>query len=412
MLLFTHVRWRLVKIRDVAQKAKAIQTQLVEWRRWGHQRPGVGFDVGETADYIANLLEEWGLEVEKGVGRTGVVGIVRGAKPGSAIGIRADIDALPIQEENTHAFVSRYPGKMHACGHDGHIAMALGAAKLLSRHREELAGTVVFIFQPGEEGWRGAPAMIADGVLLRHQVEAIVGCHIGLLSPELSLGEVGIAYGPLMAAVNNFEAWVLGRGGHGGLPHNTVDPIVISAEIITAWQRIISREISPLYPAVLTVGQIQGGKTHNIIPSEVYLQGTVRYFHSSAGEILLTRLEEVMAGICAAWNAEYKFKFDEGYPPVVNNPEFTKFFSQIAGSLAGAENVKVLQFPTMVSEDVSFFLQHVPGTFFFLGAGNPAKNIIYPHHHARFDFDESVLWLGAALLAETAWQYAQGSETK
>ena len=395
-----------VKIRDFKQEAKDIQAKLVEWRRRWHQRPGGGFAVEETADYIAARLEDWGVETERGVGKTGVVGIVRGSRPGPTIGVRVDMDALPIQEENTHDFVSKYPGKMHACGHDGHIAMGLGTARLLSRHRQDLAGTVIIIFQPGEEGWRGAKAVIDDGVLQRHQVEAIVAGHIGTLSPELTLGQVGITFGPIMAAVNNFEAWVIGRGGHGALPHNTVDPVVISAEIITAWQRIISREIPPLYPAVLTVGQIQGGSTHNIIPTEVYLQGTIRYFHQSAGDILRTRLEEVMAGICKTWKAQYKFKLDQGYPPVINDPQFTKFFRKIAASLAGPENVKVLEFPTMVSEDVSFFLQAVPGTFFLLGAGNTGTDS--PHHHGRFDFDESILWLGTALLTETAWQYAEG----
>lgn len=390
-------------IDDWKQEARGIQEQLITWRRWCHQHPGIGFDVEETADYIAARLQEWGVEVERGIGKSGLVGIVRGAKPGPTIGIRADMDALPIQEENAHAFVSKSPGKMHACGHDGHIAMGLGAAMLLARKRQELSGTVVLIFQPGEEGWRGAKAMIDDGVLARHEVDALVACHLGTLSPELALGQVGLTYGPIMAAVNVFEARIIGQGGHGAMPHNTIDPVVISAEVITAWQRILTREISPLYPAVLTVGQIHGGQTHNIIPSEVYIQGTIRYFHQEAGDILKTRIEEVMAGICSAWKAKYRLNFDQGYPPVVNDRQFTRFFSEIATALAGEENVKVLEYPLMVSEDVSFFLQEVPGTFFLLGAGNPGAD--YPHHHGRFDLDESILWLGTALLAATAWQY-------
>lgn len=390
-------------IDDWKQEARGIQEQLIIWRRWCHQHPGIGFDVEETADYIAARLQEWGVEVERGIGKSGLVGIVRGAKPGPTIGIRADMDALPILEENAHSFISKYPGKMHACGHDGHIAMGLGAAMLLARKRQELSGTVVLLFQPGEEGWQGAKAMIDDGVLARHEVDALVACHLGTLSPELALGQVGLTYGPIMAAVNVFEARIIGQGGHGAMPHNTIDPVVISAEVITAWQRILTREISPLYPAVLTVGQIHGGQTHNIIPSEVYLQGTIRYFHQEAGDILKTRIEEVMAGICSAWKAKYRLNFDQGYPPVVNDRQFTRFFSEIATALAGEENVKVLEYPLMVSEDVSFFLQEVPGTFFLLGAGNPGAD--YPHHHGRFDLDESILWLGTALLAATAWQY-------
>ena len=394
-------------MQNFKEAAQALQGQLVEWRRWCHQHPGIGFEVQETSDFVANLLNQWGLEVETGVGRTGVVGIVRGAKPGPVIGIRVDMDALPMQEECTHDFVSKYPGKMHACGHDGHVAMGLGAAKLLSENKQDLAGTVVIIFQPAEEGQGGAPEMIKDGVLSRHNVQAIVAGHLGLISPELSLGQVGITYGPMMAAAYGFEAEVIGRGGHGAMPHDTVDPVVISAEVISAWQRIVSREISPLMPAVLSIGQIQGGWAHNIIPEKVYLSGTIRFMHPQAGEILLQRLEEVMAGICGSWKAKHTFKFHEGYPPVINDKEFTAFFADIAKDLAGEENVKVLEFPTMGSEDMSFFLQEVPGTFFFLGAGNPEKGMIHPHHHPRFDFDEEILWLGAAMLAKTAWEYTK-----
>lgn len=389
------------------KKAKELQPQLVQWRRWCHQRPGVGFQVEETSDFVASLLEEWGLEVEKNVGQTGVVGIISGAAPGPTIAIRVDMDALPIQEENTYEFASMYPGKMHACGHDGHIAMGLGAAKLLAEDRHNLAGTVVVIFQPAEEGAGGAQAIIADGVLRRHRVQALVAGHLGVLSPELALGQVGLTYGPLMAAVNTFQARITGRGGHGALPQDTVDPIVISAEVISAWQRLISREISPLLPAVLTVGQIQGGQTHNIIPDQVSLQGTVRYFHQPVGDLLLGRMQEVMAGICQAWKAKAWLQFDQGFPPLVNDPEFTKFFHGIASRLAGADKVKVLERPLMVSEDAAFFLQEIPGTYFLLGAGDTAK--AYPHHHPRFDLDESVLWLGTALLAETARQYTAGN---
>lgn len=387
------------------EEAKAMQDQLVQWRRWCHQHPGIGFEVQETADFIANQLKTWDVEVETGVGRTGVVAIVRGAKPGPARAVRVDIDALPLQEENSHDYVSAYPGKMHACGHDGHIAMGLGVAKMLSMHKQDLAGSVIIIFQPAEEGQGGAREMIRDGVLARHKVEAIVAGHIGLLSTELGAGQVGISFGPLMAAAHSFEAEILGRGGHGALPNDTVDPVAISAEVICAWQRIVSREISPLMPAVLTVGQIHGGFAHNIIPEKVSLGGTLRYFHRPAGETLLKRIEEVLAGICATWKARYTFRVDEGYPALINNREYTEFFEEIAKSIAGEENVKVLEFPTTGSEDMACFLEKVPGTFFFLGAGNPAKGIVHPHHHPRFDIDEDILWLGAALLAQTSWEY-------
>lgn len=390
------------KLKEAARK---LQPQLVEWRRWCHQHPGIGFDVEETAQFVADKLGQWGVEVETGVGSTGVVGIITGGKPGPTIALRADMDALPVQEENEHSFASKYPGKMHACGHDGHVAMALGAAKLLSERKDELAGKVVIIFQPAEEGLGGAPAMIADGVLERHKPDAIVAGHLGLISKELDTGQVGVCYGPMMAAAYSFHAEIRGKGGHGAMPHQSVDPVVIAAEVISAWQRILSREISPLEPAVLTVGKIQGGSSHNIIPEKVELQGTIRYIKPETGDILKRRMEEVLAGICSAWRGSHSFSFNDGYPPVVNDKEFTAFFAGLAEDLAGKENVIELDEPTMGGEDMSFFLQQVPGTFFFLGAGNEQKGITYPHHHPRFDFDEDVLWLGAALLAVTAWQY-------
>ena len=391
--------------KEIKEAALQLQPQLVEWRRWCHQHPGLGFKEHETAEFIAQKLQSWGIEYETGIGKTGVVGIITGAKPGPVIALRADMDALPMQEENTHDFVSKYPGIMHACGHDGHVAMALGAAKLLSEHKEQLAGKVIVIFQPAEEGLGGAPAMIKDGVLSRHKVDAIVGGHLGLISQELSLGQVGVCYGPMMAAAYSFNAEITGKGGHGAMPHQAIDPIVIAAEVITAWQRILTREISPLEPAVLTVARIQGGSSHNIIPEKVELQGTIRYVKPETGDILKTRMVEVLDGICSSWKAGSSFSFNDGYPPVINDKEFTSFFAGLAKELAGEENVIELEQPTMGGEDMSFFLQEVPGTFFFLGAGNPEKGMVHPHHHPRFDFDEDILWLGTALLAGTALNY-------
>ncbi|MTI95116.1 MAG: amidohydrolase [Firmicutes bacterium] len=394
-------------MQNLKEAARNLQPQLVEWRRWCHQHPGIGYEVEETAEYIAQKLRQWDIEVETGVGKSGVVGIVRGAKPGPVIGIRADMDALPVTEANEHEYVSKYPGKMHACGHDGHVAMALGAAKLLAEMRQDLSGTFVIIFQPAEEGLGGAKAMIDDGVLSRHKVQAIVGGHLGLIAKELTAGQVGVCYGPMMAATYSFEANVIGKGGHGAMPHETVDPIVIAAEVVSAWQRIVSREISPLHPAVLTVGKIQGGSTHNIIPPQVDMLGTIRYFHQPAGDKLRNRMEQVLANICKAWGAEYNFSYGDGYPPVVNDKQFTQLFAETAEVLVGSENVVELTTPTMGGEDMSFFLQQVPGTFFFLGAGNPDKGIVYPHHHPKFDLDEDVLWMGTALLAGTALEYTK-----
>jgi len=393
-------------------EAQAIHDQLILWRRWCHQRPGIGFEVQETAAYIAQHLREWGLDVETGVGRTGVVGVLRGAKPGPVIGVRVDIDALPIQEENTHDFVSLYPGKMHACGHDAHTAMGLGVARLLSRHQQELAGTVVIIFQPAEEGLGGARTMIADGVLSRHKIQAMVGGHIGLLSQEITAGQVGISYGPIMAAAYNFDAEILGKGGHGAYPHETIDPVVVAAEVISAWQRIITRELSPLTPAVISVGKLQAGQSATVIPEAAELSGTIRFFDDKIGDLLFQRVEEVLAGICKTWKAEHKFKLQPGYPPLINDKEFTRFFADVAVGVVGEKNVKVLEQPSAGGEDMAFFLREVPGTYYFLGAANPDKGIVHPHHHPQFDIDEDVLPLGVALLAQTAWEYTQNNQKK
>jgi amidohydrolase len=386
--------------------SQALQGQLVQWRRWFHQHPGIGFDVQETADYILKKLADWGIEAEAGVGGTGVVAVIRGGKPGPTIAVRVDIDALPIQEENTHDFISLYPGKMHACGHDAHAAIGLGVARLLAEQREDLSGAAVIIFQPAEERGGGAAVMIRDGVLDRYGVQAIVGGHIGLLSPALSRGQVGISYGPLMAAACQFEAEIMGKGGHGAYPHETIDPVVVSAEVISAWQRLVSRELSPLHPGVLSVGSIHGGDAHNIIPEKVVMKGTFRYFQPQAGEIFLHRVEEVLAGICKAWKTRYTYKIGTAYPPLINDQDFTAFFAQVARGLVGEENVKVIE-PVMGGEDMAFFLEQVPGTYYFLGAGNPEKGIVHPHHHPRFDIDEDVLWLGVALLSQTVWEYTR-----
>ncbi len=386
-------------------KAQALQAQLVQWRRWFHQHPGVGFEVEESAQFIADKLRSWNVETEMEVGRTGVVGIIRGGKPGPTIAVRVDIDALPLQEENTHDYTSLYPGKMHACGHDGHAAIGLGVAKLLAEHREHLQGNAVIIFQPAEEGLGGAKEMIKDGVLQRHNVQAIVGGHIGTLSPDLSLGQVGVCYGPMMAGTHEFQAEIIGKGGHGAKPNETIDPVVISAEVISAWQRIVSRELSPLHPGVLTVGEIQGGSMHNIIPEKVRLRGTLRYFHDEVRAILLQRPQQVLAGICQSWGAQHTYKVNDGCPALINDKDFTAFFAQVAQDVVGKENLKVLEYPTMGGEDMAFFLQEVPGAYYLIGAGNPEKGIIYPHHHPRFDIDEEVLWQSVALLAQTVWLY-------
>jgi amidohydrolase len=392
-------------VQEILTAAQKLKSNLSQWRRWCHQHPGIGYDVEETAEYIVEILSSLGIKTETQVGRSGVVGIIEGKEPGPVIALRADMDALPIQEENNHEYKSLYPGKMHACGHDAHVAMLLGAAHILKEGN--FAGTVILMFQPAEEGLGGAKAMINDGVMSRHQVQAIFGGHIGLISNELSTGQVGVSYRPMMAATYSFEARITGKGGHGAMPHQAVDPIVIAAEVITAWQRLISREISPVHPAVLTIASIHGGSAHNIIPEHVDMKGTIRYLNPEAGDTLLTRMEQVLTGICEVWRAKGTITIGDGYPPVVNDRDFTAFFAQVAEEIVGRENVIDLEYPTMGGEDMAFFLQEAPGTFFFLGGGNPEKGITYPHHHPKFEIDEEVLPIGTALLAAGALKYLQ-----
>jgi amidohydrolase len=304
------------------------------------------------------------------------------------------MDALPIQEENQVPYRSRHDGVMHACGHDGHVAIALGTAYYLSQHRDQFLGTVKFIFQPAEEGPGGAKPMIDAGVLENPAVDAIVGLH---LWNNLPLGTVGVRSGALMAAVECFRCTILGRGGHGALPHQTVDAVVVAAQVVNALQTIVSRNVDPLESAVVTVGEFHAGTGLNIIADTARLSGTVRYFHPQFEHFFAQRLEQVIAGICQSHGARYELDYWKLYPPVINDARIAELVRSVAETVVETPVGIVPECQTMGGEDMSFFLQAIPGCYFFLGSANPTKELAYPHHHPRFDFDETALRVGVEL---------------
>lgn len=383
-------------------EAEKLQEQIVRWRRDLHQIPELGLDLPETSAYVERALQDMGIPVKTGLAKSGVVGLIQGGQPGPTFALRADMDALPIQEETGLAFASRHPGRMHACGHDTHTAMLLGAAQLLQAHRAELPGSVKLIFQPAEEGPGGAEPMIRDGVLADPPVAAILGLHIGAIFKEVPAGAVGVGYGPLMASLDRFFIKVIGKGGHGAMPETTVDPVVITGTLIGALQQLVSREQKPTHPLVLTIGRLQGGSAYNVIPGFVELEGTVRATREDERQNIARRMEAVVAGITQAMRGSYEFKYTFGYPPLVNDEAVTRHVEETARELLGPEGVLTLSEPTMGGEDMAFYLERVPGSFIFLGGANPAKGIVRAHHSSTFDVDEDVFWRGSAVLAASA----------
>jgi amidohydrolase len=382
---------------------QALQDHLVEWRRGIHQRPELGFKEWLTADFIAAQLTAWGIDHQVKMAETGVVAVIEGTRPGPVLGIRADMDALPIQEANAVPYRSQHDGVMHACGHDGHVAIALGTAHYLAHHRDRFAGTVKLIFQPAEEGPGGAKPMIEAGVLTNPDVDAMIGLH---LWNNLPLGTVGVRSGPLMAATESFTCTVQGKGGHGALPHQTVDSIVVGAQIVMALQTIVARNIDPTKSAVVTVGKFHAGSAHNVIADTATLTGTVRYFDPDYADYFAHRLEQIVAGICQSHGASYTFDYVASYPPVVNDPAMTDLVRSVALSVVETPAGVVPDCHTMGAEDMAFFLQAVPGCYFFLGAANTDKALAYPHHHPRFDFDETALGLGVEMFVRCVEAYS------
>ena len=392
---------------QVRPEIAALQPVLVQWRRHFHQYPELGFEEFQTAAFIHDRLTEWGIAHEIEVAQTGIVATIPGQKPGKVLAIRADMDALPVQETNPVPYRSQIAGRMHACGHDGHTAIALGTACYLSQH-PEFAGTVKIIFQPAEEGPGGAKPMIEAGVLENPKVEAILGLH---LWNNLPIGTVGGCSGALMAAVEQFEVTIQGRGGHGAMPHQTVDAIVVAAQVVNALQAIVSRNVDPVHAAVVTVGQFQAGHAHNVIADRAHLKGTVRYFDPHYKGFFAERIEETIAGICRAYGATYTLQYRSLYPPVINHDRMAKLVRSVAERVLETPAGIVPNCQTMGGEDMSFFLEKVPGCYFFLGTANLNLGLSYPHHHPQFDFDETALSWGVELFVRCVESFcAEGAE--
>lgn len=383
---------------------KALQTKLVCWRRHLHQRPELGFQEHLTAEFISRKLREWGVQQQTGIAQTGIVATISGEKPGPVLAIRADMDALPINEENELPYSSQHPGVMHACGHDGHTAIALGTAHYLAHHRQNFRGTVKIIFQPAEEYPGGAKPMIEAGVLEKPRVDALIGLH---LWNRLPIGTVGVRTGALMAAVESFNCTIFGKGGHGAMPDQTIDSVVVSAQVVNALQTIVARNLNPLDAAVVTIGELHAGTARNVIADQATMSGTVRYFKPELEDIIGKRIEEIIAGICQSHGAKYELDYWKLYPAVINDGEIVDLVRSVALDVVETPAGIVPECQTLGGEDVSFFLQEVPGCYFFLGSANAARGLDYPHHHPRFNFDETALEMGVEMFVRCVEQFCR-----
>ena len=385
-------------------EASALAPQLVTWRRDFHMHPEMGFQEVRTAGIVAEHLRNLGLEVSTGIGKTGVVALVEAdGTPLDAptVMLRFDMDALPILEQTNLPFRSENEGVMHACGHDGHTAIGMGVAQLLTRHRQRLPGRVKLVFQPAEEALGGALAMIKDGVLKEPTPAAAFGLH---LWSRLPLNHVVVQSGPLWAAADGFDLVVQGKGGHGAMPHETVDAIYIASEIVVALQSIVARNLNPSETGVISVGTFASGTASNVIASEATLTGTVRSFTPEVRTLLFRRIEEVAKGICQAHGATCAFTARWGCPATINSEAGAAIMQQVATHVVGPEQVIQIS-PMMVGEDMSEFLNRAPGCFVLVGAADPAGPELSPHHNPTFDFDERMLPTGVALLANAAVAY-------
>lgn len=381
-------------------RIEELYPEMVKLRRYFHQHPELSFQEVHTPQTIAQFLTDIDIEVKTEVGGRGVVGYIRGGKPGKTVALRADFDALPIQDEKDVPYKSTVDGVMHACGHDAHTSTLLFVAKVLAEHREELAGTVVLIHQFAEEITPGgAISMIEDGCL--EGVDAIFGTH--LWSP-MPIGTVGYNAGPFMAAADRFELKIIGKGGHGASPHETIDPIAVGTSIVQQLQQIISRRINPLKPAVLTVASFNAGSAFNVIPSTAGITGTVRTFDIDVQDQIIAEMEKIIATTCESAGATYIFNYTKGYPAVINHPDETALLVKSAKQVVGPEQTINIE-PSMGGEDFAYYLQKVPGTFFFTGAGNAEKGITYPHHHGKFDVDEQAMLIAAKVLLTVTLDY-------
>jgi amidohydrolase len=385
--------------RAISDDVLRLHEDLLSLRRDIHRHPELAYAEHRTAATVARYLEGSGLHVRTGVGGTGVVATAAGQGPRTVM-LRVDMDGLPLQEQGTAPYASQVPGAMHACGHDGHVAMGAVAARVLAARR--LPGTVKVLFQPAEEGEGGAQAVMADGVL--DGVDVTLGVH---LWNELPVGTLGVKEGHLMAAVDRLRIVIHGRGGHGGKPHRAADPVVAAAHVITALQTVVSREVSPVQAAVVTIGSIHGGKAFNVIPDEVVLTGTLRTFDPALRRSLPERLSRIAGGVAEGLQCRAEVDVREGNPAVVNHPDIAALARRAAARVVGDDLVVVPE-PTMGGEDMAVYFEKTPGCFVFVGSSNPARGFDQPHHSPTFDFDEDALAVGCEFLVQAAAEALAG----
>jgi amidohydrolase len=382
-------------------KIDEMKDWLVEIRRTIHMHPELGFEEFETSKLVSGWLERFGLEVKTGMAGTGVVGLLRGQSPGKTVAIRADMDALPMEEANKVSYASKIKGKMHACGHDAHVTILLGVAKFFSSIPGQVRGNIKWVFQPAEEGGGGGRVMVEEGVLENPKVDAAFAAHVFPLFP---IGKIGVYEREGLAAADKFIIRMIGKGGHAAMPHLTKDPIIATGHLITQIHSIVSRNINPLESGVITIGKVSGGTANNIIPDEVELWGTVRSLTPQIREELKTRLDQVTRGVAQSFGVDYQFNFEYGYPVLLNDPAMSKLVASACSKGIGEKNVEVVK-PSMGGEDFAYFLEKVPGAFFRLGVRNEEKGIIHPYHSSLFDIDEEVLPFGVEMFVRIIDQF-------
>ncbi|MDI3548876.1 MAG: hypothetical protein PWR10_2528 [Halanaerobiales bacterium] len=392
---------------EIRRLIEEIEPRLVEIRQDLHHHPELGFEETRTAALVADKLKELGFEVKTGVAKTGVVGLLKGRGEGPVVALRADMDALPIEEKNDLPYASGEKGKMHACGHDAHVAILLGVAMVLSRLKDKIPGQVKLIFQPAEEGPGGARPMIKEGVLDNPAVDAILGLHVWL---DIPAGKIGVKTGPTFASIDEFDLVVKGSSSHGASPHQGIDAVLVAAQMVNALQSTISRSIDPTEPGVVTIGKIEGGYRRNIIADQVRLEGTVRCVRPEIRKQLEKKIRQIIQGISNAYGSDYELDYRHDYPPLINNQEVTGLVSQISEKVVGPENVIGVEKPTLGGEDFAYFLEKVPGCFFLLGGRNEEKGITAPHHNPYFNLDESVMPIGVEVLVRATLELLNKGE--
>jgi amidohydrolase len=380
---------------NLKQRVAAKRDLIVKLRRDLHRIPETAYTEKKTSAYVAEHLEALGMPLKTGIAKFGILSTLDSGRSGPCLLIRADMDALPVTEETGLPFASQHPGSMHACGHDAHMAMLLGAVAILKELQEDLRGTIKFVFQPAEEGPGGAKPMIEAGVMENPTVDYALGCHVW---PDVPEGSIGVKSGPLMAAMDRFDLKIIGSGGHGAMPHQCVDALEIGCQVVGALQRITSRQMNPLTPTVVTVGSFHAGSTFNVIAPEAEMCGTTRTFEREIWRSWPRRLEKIIGGVCHAMGADYKLAFSPGYPPTINDAGMAEVVRRCAAAVVGSDRVVEPQ-PTMGGEDMAFFLERAKGCFFCLGVGREGGASI---HNPRFDFNEDILLSGVETFCRVA----------